>query len=179
MPAGLRNPIRWIGTPADLETIIGDDLSFRDVIGLDVETRLDFQTLALIQISTRSTNYLIDALTIRDLSPLTDVFEVARPLKIIHNAKFEHRVLAERDLELCEVFDTMVESRTLRGWSAPGGHTLAAVCWRELGLDLAKDEQISDWGRRPLTEAQMRYAAHDAEVLLPLFDKFGGRVGVR
>lgn len=54
----------------------------------------------------------------------------------------------------------------------PGGHTLAAVCRRELDKVLDKTHQTSDWTRRPLTDAQVAYAALDVEVLVQLFDLF-------
>ena len=52
-----------------------------------------------------------------------------------------------------------------------GGHGLAMVCERELGVSLDKGEQTSNWSRRPLDADQLRYAALDAEVLLALFDR--------
>jgi hypothetical protein len=58
------------------------------------------------------------------------------------------------------------------GWHddffANGGHSLKAVCARELGIALPKDEQTSDWTTRPLTPTQLTYAALDAELLLRL-----------
>ena len=54
------------------------------------------------------------------------------------------------------------------GGGEPGGHGLAAVCRRELD----KSHQISDRTRRPLTDAQVAYAALDVEVLVQLFDLF-------
>lgn len=50
-------------------------------------------------------------------------------------------------------------------------HSLADVVERELGETLPKEEQTSDWSRRPLTHEQVEYAARDAEVLLPLADR--------
>ncbi|MBI4957193.1 MAG: hypothetical protein HY908_34590 [Myxococcales bacterium] len=89
-------------------------------------------------------------------------------MKVIHNARFERRLLGSLGIELGGVFDTLEASRRLRGHEALGGHALAAVCERELGFTLDKSEQTSNWSRRPLSEAQLRYAALDAEVLLAL-----------
>lgn len=46
--------------------------------------------------------------------------------------------------------------------------SLAAVCAAMLGAPLAKDQQRSAWGARPLTPLQLRYAADDAAVLLEM-----------
>jgi ribonuclease D len=43
---------------------------------------------------------------------------------------------------------------------------------RELGGFLEKSQQKSDWRRRPLTSAQVEYAALDAEILQRLHRHF-------
>lgn len=59
---------------------------------------------------------------------------------------------------------------------AHGGHSLAMVCERELGLLLDNCEQTSDWTRRPLSAAQLAYAALDVEVLLELRRVFAAQM---
>lgn len=49
--------------------------------------------------------------------------------------------------------------------------SLSAVCTAVLGAPLAKQQQRSAWGSRPLTPAQLLYAADDAAVLLELLSK--------
>ena len=45
------------------------------------------------------------------------------------------------------------------------------VCERELGIELDKTEQTSDWSARPLSKRQLAYAALDVEVLPSLWDR--------
>jgi DNA polymerase-1 len=45
---------------------------------------------------------------------------------------------------------------------------LASVADRELGRQLSKDQQLSDWSKTLLTPEQLVYAAADAAVLMPL-----------
>jgi DNA polymerase-1 len=93
---------------------------------------------------------------------------------IAHNAPFEDKWL--RTLGFApELEDTLVASRVLYAGtnaarSRKFSHGLAAVAKRELQRDLPKDEQKSDWRSRPLTRAQITYAARDAAVLPDLFD---------
>jgi ATP-dependent Lhr-like helicase len=166
-----KNEIQWVDTPAALRAM-GEELLREDVIGLDIETALDFGTLCLVQLSTRRRTYLIDPFAVGDLVPLQRLLAAPSPKKIIHNARFERRVLAGLGIELEGVFDTLEASRRLRGTDTLGGHSLAMVCERELGLSLDKSSQISNWSHRPLDAAQLRYAAMDAEVLLDLYDRF-------
>lgn len=174
--AAPKNGIEWIDTPAALRAV-SDQLMGADVVGLDVETTLDFGTLCLVQIATRSRTYLIDPFAVGDLSPLERVLNAPLPLKIIHNAHFERRVLAAVGIALQGVIDTLEVSRRLRGMGVLGGHNLAMVCERELGVALDKTAQTSNWSHRPLDGAQLGYAALDAEVLLQLHDRFARVMG--
>jgi ribonuclease D len=72
-----------------------------------VETALDFGTLCLLQIATRQRTFLIDPFSVGDLKPLIEVLNGATPVKVIHNARFERRVLATLGIALNGVFDTL------------------------------------------------------------------------
>lgn len=148
------------------------DLASQAVIGLDVETTLTDQRLCLVQVATPQRTYLIDPLAIHDLRPLAPIFAAKSPIKVIHYATFERRVLGAEGFELGGVVDTHQCSRRAYGVKAEGGHSLAALCRRALGRVLDKGEQSSPWHRRPLTTSQLNYAALDAEVLLKLYAHF-------
>ncbi|NPC68934.1 DEAD/DEAH box helicase [Corallococcus exiguus] len=169
--AAPKNDVQWVDTLAALRAV-SEELRAAEVVGLDVETALDFGTLYLLQIATRTRTFLIDPLAIGDLKPIVDVLSGPAPLKIIHNARFERRVLAAIGITLVGVFDTLEASRRARGTDALGGHSLAMVCERELGIVLDKSSQTSNWSRRPLDAGQLNYAALDAEILLALHERF-------
>lgn len=78
------------------------------------------------------------------------------------------KVLGRHGFRIENVVDTLERSRVMRP-RAEGGHSLKVVCQRELGVDLDKEQQTSDWMRRPLTGRQEAYAALDAEVLVRLY----------
>jgi ATP-dependent Lhr-like helicase len=162
-----RNPISWVDSAAGLERLV-ELLAAETVVALDVETALDFSSLCLVQIGTRERTWIIDALRVADLSPLAPVLADRRVIKVIHNARFERRLLAKAGLEILSVHDTMLTSRQRHGREAPGGHSLGAVVARELGLRLDKREQTSNWTRRPLSAEQVAYAAADVEILIEL-----------
>jgi ATP-dependent helicase Lhr and Lhr-like helicase len=140
-----------------------------EAIGFDVETTMQHE-LCLAQVGTRDGTWLIDAVVIDDLSPLTRLLESPRVVKIIQYASFERNVMQRLGIEINNVFDTHLASKKRRGNLILGGHSLGMICERELGIMLDKGEQTSDWRRRPLSESQTVYAALDVEVLLPLYD---------
>ena len=165
-----QRPVVWVRTEAELERAV-DALKREATIGLDVETTLEDQSLCLIQFAGAEATYLIDPLEVVDLSALDAVLTRRETLKVIHNASFERSVLGRYALHIEPVLDTLDVSRKLRG-GAPGGHSLRAAVARELGLEMSKAQQKSDWSRRPLTDAQIEYAVLDAEVLLQLAARF-------
>jgi ATP-dependent helicase Lhr and Lhr-like helicase len=171
--AAPKNAVQWVDTPAALR-VVSEELCAADVVGLDVETALDFGTLCLLQIATRQRTFLVDPLAVGDLKPIIDVLSGTTPVKVIHNARFERRVLANIGIVLDGIFDTLEASRRAHGPDVLGGHSLAMVCERELGISLDKTSQTSNWSRRPLDAAQLNYAALDAEVLLALYERFAG-----
>lgn len=53
---------------------------------------------------------------------------------------------------------------------APISKSLSTACQRLLGKPLLKSQQVSNWDERPLSPAQLRYAALDAHCLIALLD---------
>jgi ATP-dependent helicase Lhr and Lhr-like helicase len=164
-------PCTWISTQAELVKTV-DVLACETLLALDVETAPNFGALCLIQVATVDHVYLIDPFTVGDLAPLDRIFKAESPRKVIHNAKFERKILTAVGLTLNGVVDTIEMSRRRRGVDVFGGHSLDIVCERELGLYLDKSMQVSDWTTRPLSPAQLAYAATDAHLLLLLHDSF-------
>lgn len=86
---------------------------------------------------------------------------------------------AQRFQELCQcsssfdVVDLQPICQTLMGVKSTP--SLDSACRFLLGRPLNKTEQCSDWRRRPLTDAQTRYAALDALVLLQMMDELTRR----
>ena len=62
----------------------------------------------------------------------------------------------------------MLASRLLTNGIPKTQHGLAHVAKRYLDIDVAKDQQASNWGADVLSKAQLDYAAKDIEVLLEL-----------
>jgi ribonuclease D len=65
------------------------------------------------------------------------------------------------------LFDTQVAA----GFVGYGTPSLVSLLQGELGITPAKGDRLTDWLRRPLTEAQQSYAAADVASLLELHDR--------
>jgi ribonuclease D len=123
------------------------------------------EQVCLIQISVPGTDYLVDPLSMDDLSDLGPLLADSAVLKVLHGAEYDLSVL-HRDFgfTFAHLFDTMWASRIL-GWPA---HGLAALLKMQFGVYLDKKYQRANWGLRPLPPAQLDYARLDTHYLLRL-----------
>lgn len=91
-------------------------------------------------------------------------------LKIFHFARFDLGMLYQAfDVMAGPVFCTKIASRLTRTYTDK--HGLKDLARELLGVDLSKQQQLSDWGAETLTEAQLAYAASDVLHLHALKDK--------
>jgi ribonuclease D len=92
-------------------------------------------------------------------------------LKIFHFARFDLALLYQTfGVMPAPVFCTKIASRLTRTYSDK--HGLKDVVRDLLGVDLSKQQQLSDWGTETLSEAQLAYAASDVLHLHALKEKF-------
>ncbi len=158
---------------SDLEALARELLK-EEVIAVDTEADSFyhyFDKTCLVQIATRKSSYLIDPLALggpAELAPLGPIFESTKVRKVFHAAEYDIFVL-KRDcgFTFSNLFDTMVSAQLL-GYPAIG---LAAIIEHHFGISVPKDEQRSDWSRRPLTDKQLKYAAGDVLYLIRLAQK--------
>src|SRR6185503_17389274 len=172
---------RVVKTEEELRKAIESLLSFQ-AIGLDTETtELDpyYGRLRLLQLATPACVYVIDLDAFRNgdlkkseaLRPLRDLLAAPRPIKILHNAKFDAKFIKhELGTDLGGIFDTLLASQLVGAGDIEERHGLEAVATRYLNEAVDKTERLSNWNFE-LSEAQLEYAARDAAVLLPLREK--------
>lgn len=135
-------------------------------LAMDTEfmrTNTFYPKLGLIQISDGKDSYLIDPLEISDWQPFVKLFDLDSLVFIVHSAG-EDLVLLYTSLGALprHVFDTQIAAAFLgQGFSL----SYQALVKAEMDEDIEKDETRSDWLRRPLSEAQLRYAALDVRYL--------------
>jgi ribonuclease D len=91
-------------------------------------------------------------------------------LKIFHFGRFDIATLYHRfGVMPAPVYCTKIASRLTRTYTDK--HGLKDLVREVLGVDLSKQQQLSDWGAAELTEPQVAYAASDVLHLHALKEK--------
>ena len=108
---------------------------------------------------------LIDPLSV-DIRPLAQVLE-GPAVMVAHAAEQDVEVLVQACGQApSRLFDTQVAG----GFLGHGSASLSGLTSQLLDRHLPKGDRLTDWSRRPLTEAQQSYAAADVAHLLDLTD---------
>jgi ribonuclease D len=165
----------YIDRPAALERLMGLLLE-EPAIALDTEANSMFafrERTCLVQIATRRRTFLVDPLAPLDLRPLAPVLADPAIVKVLHGAEFDVLMLKRAGpFEIAGLFDTRVAAASL----GLGSSSLAALVAEVVGVELDKRYQRSDWGERPLSVGQRRYAAQDVCYLLEVADELRARL---
>ncbi|MBI5203191.1 MAG: HRDC domain-containing protein [Elusimicrobia bacterium] len=172
------HPVAVIETLADLEQLAAH-FEGMDRISVDLESDSFYsyhEKVCLLQVSSATDDFVIDPLSVLDLSPLGAIFRDPKVEKIFHAGEYDILCL-KRDygFEVNNVFDTMIAARIL-GSKELG---LASLIQKYFDVTLSKKLQRSDWGKRPLTAAQIEYARLDTHYLSELRDILHGELTKR
>ena len=159
---------KLIHEPAALEAALFR-LHGAERLALDTEfmrERTYHPQLCLVQIATETDCCLIDPLAGLDLAPLYELLLDRSRLKILHAARQDIEVLLNAGGAVPgPLFDTQIAAALL-GFAPQVGY--AELVARQLGHSIDKGQTRTDWSKRPLTPAQLAYAADDVRHLLTL-----------
>ena len=151
----------WIDHSEGLKSFI-DEITPSHWLAVDTEfirERTYYPVLCVIQVSNGTRHALIDAQADIDFTPLTDRLRDPECICVLHACLQDAETLHhEFDLIPTSVFDTQI------AWAFLGhGYqtSYAAIVEHRTGIQLDKSEVRSRWDRRPLREAQLRYALQD------------------
>jgi ribonuclease D len=168
-------PPVYVDDDHSLRAVI-DQLARERLIAVDTESNSLHayrERVCLIQISTRSADYIIDPLTIGDLSPLAPLFEDSAIEKVFHAAEYDVMCL-KRDygFRFNRLFDTMIAARVCGIKQIGLGNLLGDLA----GVQVDKSHQRDNWGQRPLPPDSLAYAQMDTHFLPALRDHLAERL---
>jgi ribonuclease D len=156
---------------AELATCV-EQLSPCRRLGLDTEfigENTYHPQLCLIQVATSEALYLIDPLTAGPLDAFWNMLVEPGREVLVHAGREEIRIcyLASGKTP-AQLIDLQIAAG-LAGLAYPLSH--GALVREVLGIALPKGETLTEWGKRPLTPSQIRYAFDDVRFLLAAWEK--------
>ncbi len=125
------------------------------------------ERVCLVQLAIRDEVYIIDPLSVGDVSPLGELLANGAIEKVFHSADYDVRSLSrEWGFGVRGLFDTGIAA-AFAGSERLG---LDAVLREYLGVEVVKEKRLqrADWTRRPLSAEMVRYAAGDVRHLVRL-----------
>lgn len=162
---------RYLSDPAQIAEA-AEALRREPVIGLDTETFWDAKTncsyVSLAQLAARDGDVIVADILNAGIEPLRPLLEAPDVQMVAHNARFDEAMLRGAGVRAYGLVDTLRMSRMALSLDS---HSLASVSEHLLGLPLDKSLQRSNWRRRPLTRAQIEYAALDARIAILVYDE--------
>jgi ribonuclease D len=168
-----RHPHRWVDDQDELDAVV-DELLAVDRYAIDTEfhrERTYYPTLALVQLGWGDQLVLVDPLAL-DITAMARLFE-SHVEAVFHAAQQDLDVLTHSVGAVPRrFFDTQVAG----GFVGYGTPSLVSLLSGELGVNPPKGDRLTDWLRRPLSEAQRDYAAADVAYLLEVQDRLIDRV---
>jgi ribonuclease D len=151
----------WIDRSDDLAAL-AHALPPQTAIGVDTEflrERTFFPKLCLLQLSAAGQIWCIDTLNVGSLDVLMPALTAPGQPKLIHAARQDLEALyltAQRVVS--PVFDTQIAAACI-GMKPQVGY--AELVNTLLDVTIPKGQTRTDWSKRPLTRAQLEYAADD------------------
>lgn len=165
-----------------------DDLDLGPMVAIDCETmglNPHRDRLCLVQMSGGDGHaHMIQIAPDQSEAPnLCKMLADPKVLKLFHYGRFDIAAMYKAFGTLAEpVYCTKIASKLVRTYT--DRHGLKNLLDQLLKVDISKHQQMSDWGARDLSKAQLEYAASDVLYLHKLRDRLNemlvreGRMGL-
>ena len=139
-------------------------------VAIDTEfnrTTKDNMKLALMQVNDSNEIYLIDCLQIKEPKEICSFLSSQDTKKIFHSCREDIEAIYSWTKQgVLNIYDTQIANSLLGGSFSISYQDLVK---EKIGLKVDKEETRTNWLRRPLSEAQLNYAAIDVYYLIDLY----------
>ncbi len=146
-------------------------------IGVDTEflrERTFFPKLCLLQLAAGNDIWCVDTLRAGSLEPLVKALTAVTSRKVIHSARQDlEAIYLSVKRVISPVFDTQIAAGCI-GLKPQIGY--AELVKTLLDVTLPKGQTRTDWSKRPLTAAQLEYAADDVLYLCEIAERLTERL---
>lgn len=149
----------------------------RTTFGIDMEfqrERTFYARLQLVQLAADDELFLVDPLALPNLAPLWELVCDPAIETVVHAGGQDMEIVYQLAGRVPRnIFDTQIGAALIGIGDQPGYATLID---RFFDVRLSKTETQTDWGRRPLSDAQVAYALDDVRYLAELRRRVGQRL---
>ena len=173
----------YINSQQELKLLIAKIKKFK-IMAIDTEfvrEKTYFPLLSLIQIAIKNEEnievFLIDCLAEINLLEIVKLIYDKKIIKIFHSSmqdlqifqRIHNDINAEDKSKLPEnIFDTQIMSNIV---DSNINQSYQSLVEKFCNYKINKNQQRSDWGRRPLTVEQLEYAVEDVLFLIPVYQE--------
>lgn len=169
-------PENLVTHPAQLVACL-EQLAQAPVIGFDTEFVGEDAyrpELCLIQVATADKLFVIDPFSCGPLDGFWQLLLDPARTTVVHSGREDVRIcFFQAGKPPANVFDVQLAAGLL-GFAYPVGY--GGLVGDLFGQRMSKGETLTDWRRRPLLTAQVRYAFDDVRYLLPIWKKLSDRL---
>jgi len=162
-------PIQYIDTPGQLATLC-EQIKKEPWLALDTEflrEKTYYPKFCLLQIATPEWVACIDPIALPQLETLFEAIYNPAIVKVFHSCRQDLEIFFQWTGKLpSPIFDTQVAAPLLGFQDNPGYAMLVSSL---LSVNLNKAHTRADWSKRPLTEAELEYAADDVIYLCQIY----------
>lgn len=155
------HPIEFIDTASHLQEFCAS-LRGAEWIAVDTEflrERTYYPKFCLVQIAAGSRVGCIDPLALGELDPLAGLLFDPAVTKVVHSGRQDMEIFFQLWNRLpAPIFDTQIAAPLI---GLPEQISYAGLVSELLRVSLGKGHTRTDWSLRPLSDAQLRYAADD------------------
>ena len=162
-------PIQYINTPGQLAKLC-EQIKKESWLALDTEflrEKTYYPKFCLLQIATPEWVACVDPIALPKLDDLFEAIYNPAIVKVFHSCRQDLEIFYQSTGKVpVPVFDTQIAAPLLGFQDNPGYAMLVSSL---LNINLNKAHTRADWSKRPLTEAQIEYAADDVIYLCQIY----------